>query len=87
MLKHFIHNFRFIEFMKGFSSPHMEIAFSAERSIQDAITELSEAESYTVIISYSLMFLYVAIALGKIKELRTFLVSSIGKCNGIESMP
>lgn len=53
----------------------MEIAFSAERSIEDAITELSEAESYTVIISYGLMFLYVSIALGKIKELRTFFVS------------
>lgn len=54
----------------------MEVAFSAERSIQDAIVELSEAESYTVIISYGLMFLYVAIALGKIKELRSFLVHS-----------
>lgn len=52
----------------------MKIAFSAERSIQDAIEELSETESTTVIISYSVMFIYVAIALGKFKNFKTILV-------------
>lgn len=52
----------------------MEIAFSAERSIQDAIQELSQAESSTVLISYSVMFIYVSIALGKFRNFKTLLV-------------
>lgn len=52
----------------------MEIAFSSERSIQDAIAELSQAESLTVIISYSVMFIYVSIALGKFRSFKTILV-------------
>lgn len=52
----------------------MDIAFTAERSIQDAITELSEAETGTVLISYSVMFIYVSLALGKLNSFRKFLV-------------
>ena len=65
----------FVQFLKNFSSDDLDIAFSAERSIQDGIEELSEAEASTVLISYGVMFLYVAIALGKIKSFRYFLVS------------
>lgn len=65
---------RFIDFMKNFSSPTMDIGFTAERSVQDAIEELSEGESLTVIISYIVMFLYVALALGKLKGFKKFLV-------------
>lgn len=65
---------RFIQFLKNFKSNDMEIAFSSERSIQDAIQELSEGESSTVIISYGVMFIYVAIALGNFKSFKTFLV-------------
>lgn len=53
----------------------MEIAFNAERGIQDAIGELSESESTTVVISYSVMFIYVAIALGSFRSIYTLLVS------------
>lgn len=53
----------------------MEIAFNAERGIQDAIEELSESESTTVVISYSVMFIYVAIALGSFRSIYTLLVS------------
>lgn len=52
----------------------MEIAFSAERSIEDGIAEMSEAEFSTVIISYAIMFVYIAIALGKIRSFRSLLV-------------
>lgn len=57
----------------------MEIAFSSERSIQDAIAELSQAESLTVIISYSVMFIYVSIALGKFRSFKTILVQKTFK--------
>lgn len=53
----------------------MEIAFNAERSIQDAIEELSESETSTVLISYTVMFVYVAVALGSFRSFYTLLVS------------
>ncbi|XP_011198907.2 NPC intracellular cholesterol transporter 1 homolog 1b [Bactrocera dorsalis] len=62
----------FINFLKNYTSDQMEIAFSAERSIQDAIVELSEGEVSTVVISYVVMFVYVTIALGKIRSFQHF---------------
>lgn len=74
---HFFTNvrFSFINFLKNYSSDTLDIAFSSERSIQDAIEELSEAETSTVVISYSVMFIYVAVALGKFKGFKNVLVS------------
>lgn len=69
-------HFRFVNFLKTFTSDEMEIAFNAERSIQDAIEELSESESSTVLISYTVMFIYVAVALGSFRSFHTFLVSN-----------
>lgn len=66
--------FRYIDFLKGYSSPLLDVSFTAERSIQDAIIELSNAETSTVLISYSVMFVYVSLALGKMTSLKTFLV-------------
>ncbi|XP_055914958.1 NPC intracellular cholesterol transporter 1 homolog 1b [Eupeodes corollae] len=63
---------KFIDFMKNYTNDKMDIAFSAERSIQDAIVELSEGEVMTVVISYLVMFVYVAIALGKIRSCTKF---------------
>lgn len=59
---------RFVDFMKNYTNDHLDIAYSAERSIQDAIVELSEGEFLTVVISYLVMFVYVAIALGKVRS-------------------
>lgn len=67
---------RFIDFMKNYTSTRLDIAYSAERSIQDAIVELSEGEVGTVVISYVVMFLYVAIALGRIRSCVGFLRDS-----------
>lgn len=66
----------FINLLKNYTSDQMEIAFSAERSIQDAIVELSEGEVSTVVISYVVMFIYVAIALGKIRSCQRFFSES-----------
>lgn len=52
----------------------MDIAFSAERSIQDGLEEVSQADVSTVLISYAVMFFYIAIALGKIRSVKYFLV-------------
>ncbi|XP_067640967.1 NPC intracellular cholesterol transporter 1 homolog 1b [Eurosta solidaginis] len=66
----------FINLLKNYTSDKMEIAYSAERSIQDAIVELSEGEAVTVIVSYAVMFVYVTIALGKIRSCAGFLRQS-----------
>lgn len=43
----------------------MEVAFSAERSVEDEIARTSTSEMGTVAISYLVMFIYIAIALGR----------------------
>lgn len=43
----------------------MEVAYSAERSIQDEIARTSSSEVGTVAISYVVMFIYIAFALGR----------------------
>lgn len=45
----------------------MDVAWSTEKSIQDELDRTSKAEVITVVISYLLMFVYVAFALGKFK--------------------
>lgn len=67
---------RFVELLKNYENEKLDIAYSAERSIQDAIIELSEGEVYTVLISYLVMFVYVALALGKLTSCVGFLSES-----------
>lgn len=70
----------FIEFMKKWDannrSEYMHVAFSAERSIQDEIERLSESEVLTVVISYIVMFVYIALALGKIVNVEQLLLET-----------
>jgi len=58
---------RYIEFMKNWTENEMpdfmEVAFSAERSIQDEIERESYGEITTILISYLVMFAYITIAL------------------------
>jgi hypothetical protein len=53
----------------------MSVAFSSERSIEDELERESEAEVITVVISYAVMFVYIAVALGKFRSFKTLLVS------------
>ncbi|XP_076646594.1 NPC intracellular cholesterol transporter 1 homolog 1b [Halictus rubicundus] len=62
---------RFIDFMKEWDATerpdYMDIAYTTEKSIQDELERSSRAEAMTVVFSYILMFIYVALALGKIQ--------------------
>lgn len=60
--------------MKTYENELFDFAFSSERSIEDGIQELSDAEMSTVIISYVVMFVYITLALGKFKGFRHLLV-------------
>lgn len=52
----------------------LEVAFSAERSIEDEIDRESRGEVSTVVISYVVMFVYIAVALGRFNSFTTLLV-------------
>ena len=56
----------FIEYMRGWSDPDIELAFMAERSIEDELQREAYQDIFTVALSYFLMFGYVAIMLGKV---------------------
>jgi hypothetical protein len=72
--------YRFVEFMKNWTETQMpdfmSVAFSSERSIEDELERESEAEVVTVVISYAVMFVYIAVALGRFRSFMTILVSS-----------
>lgn len=67
---------RFIEFLSQYDNPHFTLAFKAERSIEDGIQEMSNAEFLTVIVSYLLMFLYIVFSLGRIRNCNSFFIES-----------
>ncbi|CAG9837302.1 unnamed protein product [Diabrotica balteata] len=72
---------KFIEFLKHWDKSerpsNMSIAFSAERSIQDEIQELSKSTMWTVIISYTVMFIYIIINLGKFTSFHNILANRL----------
>ncbi|XP_015905178.1 NPC intracellular cholesterol transporter 1 [Parasteatoda tepidariorum] len=67
---------KFIEFMKNFSDPDIEFAFTSERSIQDELDRESAADEVTVLISYLVMFVYVSVTLGQYHSFSTILIKS-----------
>ena len=71
---------RFINLIKSWETynktDNMEIAYSAERSIEDEIARTSSSEMGTVAISYVVMFIYIALALGRYTFNDRFLVET-----------
>lgn len=67
---------QFIRFMKNFTHPNMTIAFMAENSIPSELTAESYSDVSTIVVSYLLMFLYVAVVLGRYKSVATAFVHS-----------
>lgn len=61
----------YVEFMKNWvennKSKHIEIAFSSERSIEDELMRESQSDISTIIVSYLIMFVYIAISLGHVE--------------------
>ena len=55
----------------------LQLAYTSERSIKDEIAKSSESQVITVLLSYLLMFAYIAIGLGQMKSMSRILVSSI----------
>lgn len=72
----------YVEFMKNWvahnKSDYIDIAFSSERSIEDELKRESESDIMTIVVSYLIMFVYIAIALGQgeLKRCSRFLIDS-----------
>ncbi|UJR31470.1 hypothetical protein I4U23_018959 [Adineta vaga] len=78
----------FLDYMKNFTetqkslraagywnqTANFTVYYSAERSIQDELNRQSRSDILTIIISYSIMFLYVTLTLGHIRSWRTCLI-------------
>lgn len=69
----------FIEYMKNYvsqsSNSNLTISFTSERSIQDELDRESETDIATIIVSYSIMFIYITIALGQVNSCGRIMVS------------
>lgn len=59
----------FISYMRNWSATYeatwnLSVAFNSERSIQDELSRESRAEITTILLSYIIMFIYIALSLG-----------------------
>lgn len=57
---------KFLEFMSTYRNEMMDIAYYAERSIEDEITRESVGDLGTIAVSYVLMFVYITVSLGNL---------------------
>lgn len=77
-IKYFLMDSRFVELLKEWDvkkrPSFIDMAFSSERSVEDELERVSKAEMFTVVISYAVMFAYIAIALGHFRSFKTILV-------------
>ncbi|XP_014102679.1 NPC intracellular cholesterol transporter 1 isoform X1 [Bactrocera oleae] len=71
---------RYVDFMLNYTKTrmgkHMDIAFTSERSIEDELNRESQSDVMTILVSYLIMFAYIAISLGHVQELRRALIDS-----------
>ncbi|XP_011329204.1 NPC intracellular cholesterol transporter 1 isoform X4 [Ooceraea biroi] len=62
----------FINFMKNWTATRkpafMDIAFTSERSIEDELNRESQSDIVTILVSYVIMFGYIAVSLGQIRS-------------------
>ncbi|XP_072944821.1 NPC intracellular cholesterol transporter 1 isoform X2 [Epargyreus clarus] len=70
----------FINFMKNYTEKempsYMDIAFTSERSIEDELDRGSHSDVSTILVSYFIMFAYIAIALGRFTTCARMLIDS-----------
>ncbi|XP_075217206.1 Niemann-Pick type C-1a isoform X2 [Lycorma delicatula] len=71
---------RFIKFMVNWTKTQkpdfMNVAFSSERSIEDELDRESRSDILTILVSYLIMFAYIALSLGQIRRFSSLLTDS-----------
>lgn len=66
--------------MKNYTAqphPDIEVSFTSERSIEDELDRESHSDVSTIVVSYIIMFAYIALALGQIRTCSRLLVRSL----------
>lgn len=63
--------------VKATKPKYMDVAYSSERSIEDELDRSSHSDVLTILISYVIMFAYIAIALGQVRTCSRILVSNL----------
>lgn len=71
----------YVAFMKNWTtsankSVHMNVAFTSERSIEDELLRESQSDVLTILVSYLIMFAYIAISLGHVEHFGRILIDS-----------
>ncbi|CAH1236520.1 unnamed protein product [Diabrotica balteata] len=70
----------YVAFMKNWTATqkpfYMDIAFTSERSIEDELDRESQSDVVTILISYMIMFAYIAISLGQVNTCSRLLIDS-----------
>ncbi|XP_070495795.1 NPC intracellular cholesterol transporter 1 isoform X3 [Chironomus tepperi] len=72
---------KFVSLMKNWTSDenttkYLDIAFTSERSIEDELNRESKSDIFTILVSYLLMFAYIAISLGHVDECDRAMIDS-----------
>lgn len=71
---------KFISFMKNWTANEkpdfIDIAFTSERSIEDELYRESQSDVMTILVSYLIMFAYIAISLGQLNSCSRLLIDS-----------
>lgn len=68
---------KFVEYMQNWTATKpawVDIAYNSERSIEDELERGSKSDISTIIVSYVIMFMYIALALGQMKTCDRLLV-------------
>ncbi|XP_050076475.1 NPC intracellular cholesterol transporter 1 isoform X2 [Anopheles maculipalpis] len=67
---------KYVSFMKNWTRENMSIAFTSERSIEDELARESQSDVSTILVSYIIMFAYIAISLGHVNQWKRALIDS-----------
>ncbi|KAF7992770.1 hypothetical protein HCN44_005114 [Aphidius gifuensis] len=71
---------KFIDYMKNWTEKakpqYMDVAFFSERSIEDELDRQSRSDIFTIMISYIIMFAYIAITLGRLRSFKRLFIDS-----------
>ncbi|XP_062548067.1 NPC intracellular cholesterol transporter 1 isoform X2 [Armigeres subalbatus] len=66
----------YVAFMKNWTRANMSIAFTSERSIEDELRRESQSDVSTILVSYIIMFAYIAVSLGHVNQWSRALIDS-----------
>ncbi|CAG2182671.1 unnamed protein product, partial [Oppiella nova] len=66
----------FLNLLHDYNHPNLDIVYYSERSLQDELDRQSRSSLTTVAISYSVMFVYISITLGRFTTFRRLFIDS-----------